>query len=536
MSHTTDSSMSGTRRARALRGVLAASALACAQLSPATLVPAFAVERGGTVVQAEWIAVPSLDPHLSSAVTSVVWSNMFDSLFSYTPPQGPGDTYEIGPALATSYELVEGTLVELTLRDDAVFHDGTALDAEAVKWNLERARDHEMSTRKLSVENISEITVVDDHTLRIRLASPQPLFDVLLSPANPANVYMVSPQAVEQMGEEEFARQPVGSGPFRVVDYRPDDRIVLERFDDHWEVGEDGEPLPYADALTIRFVPDQSVAALELRAGSIHVAEPLQQDIAALAADPDIATHEVPLTDRALPSFYITSKPELGSPFAGDVRLRQAVQHAVNREAMAAVMGFGNATAHYYWGWYPGVPGYDESLPRYEYDPEKARELLAEAGFGDGISLDVKVINRPRDVQPLEIMQGMLSEVGIDLNIVLLDRTPWIDSGRSGNFEALSHANTANIDPLLRQQTRTGSSSNWAGYSNPDVDALWEKVSNVADVAERAEIYRQMQRIMHEDAYFFIGYRIPTIMAHSAKLHGIGKTGGYGMRYAWIEQ
>jgi peptide/nickel transport system substrate-binding protein len=203
---------------------------------------------------------------------------------------------------------------------------------------------------------------------------------------------------------------------------------------------------------------------------------------------------------------------------------------------MAAVMGFGNATAHYYWGWYPGVPGYDESLPRYDYDPERAEELLAEAGYADGISLDVKVINRPRDVQPLEVMQAMLEDVGVDLNIVLLDRTPWIEAGRAGNFEALSHGNTANIDPLLRQQTRTGSSANWAGYSNPEVDALWEEAANATSVQERADIYREMQRIMHDDAYHFVGFRIPTILAHSSDLNGIERTGGTGMRYAWFEQ
>jgi peptide/nickel transport system substrate-binding protein len=515
---------------------IAVAAFVGASLMGGTALPAFAVERGGTIVQAEYFNVPSLDPHLSSAVASVIWPNMFDSLFSYTPPQDPEGTYEIGPALAESHEWLSETEVEIRLREGALFHDGTAVDAEAVKWNLERARDHELSTRKLAVENITDIEVADDRTLRITLASPQPLFDVLLSPANPANVYMVSPTAVESMSEEEFARNPVGSGPFQVVEFLPDDRIVMERFEGHWEMGEDGEPLPYADALTVRIVPDQSVSTLELRAGTIHVAEPLQQDIASLAADPGIETYAVPFTDRGLPSFYFSSSPELGSPFAEDVRLRQAVQHAINRDAMAAVMGFGNATAHYYWGWYPGVPGYDESLPRYDYDPERAEELLAEAGYADGISLDVKVINRPRDVQPLEVMQAMLEDVGVDLNIVLLDRTPWIEAGRAGNFEALSHGNTANIDPLLRQQTRTGSSANWAGYSNPEVDALWEEAANATSVQERADIYREMQRIMHDDAYHFVGFRIPTILAHSSDLNGIERTGGTGMRYAWFEQ
>ncbi|MDF0601231.1 ABC transporter substrate-binding protein [Psychromarinibacter sp. C21-152] len=529
----TDASVAARRIAT--RGARAALLAASFAIGVGAVAQAQDVQRGGTVVLAEWLAVPSLDPHLSNSIVGSTWSNIFDSLFTYIPPQEDGEGYDIGPGLATSFERLSPTEIELTLREGVTFHDGTPLDAEAVKWNLERARDNEISTRKQTVESLTDVTVVDDHTLRLKFSVPQPLFDVLMSPANPANIYFVSPTAVEEMGDEAFARAPVGSGPFRVVEWVPDDKLELEAVENHWQTGVDGEPLPYADELVIRFIPDQTVGALELRAGTVHVTTLLPQDMAALRNSPDIGLYRVPLSDKAYPSFYITSNPDSDSPFAHDVRLRQAVQYAINREAIAKVVG-GEAEPHYYWGWYPGVPGYDESLPHYEYNPEKAKALLAEAGYADGIDLEVKVPNRPLDVQPLEIMQAMLGEVGIRLKISVMDRTPWVDAGRSGNFEALSHGNTANIDPLMRRQTDSESSSNWARYFKPEVDALWDEAEMATSTAERADIYREMQRIMYEDAFHIIAYRRPIVLGYSKKLHNIERSYGQNMRYVWLEQ
>lgn len=521
------------RIARALGAVAVAAALV---LTPGSAAEAQEVRRGGSATQAEWIAVQSLDPHLSSTVNSLVWPNLFDSLFSYRAPAGPGDSYEIGPMLVDSHSVVsdDGRVIELRLRPGVTFHDGSVLTADVVRWNLERARDHAQSTRRQAVDGLREIEVVDDLTLRLSFTAPQPLLGLLFSQANPANVFIVSRQAVETMGETAFARTPVGSGPFRLVEWRQDDRLELARFEGYSFAGSDGAPLPYLDRAAIRFILDRSVATLELRAGAVDIAEPLAQDTVALRGARNIELYRVPYTDRAFPAFYISSNPELGSPFAADVRLRRAVHHAINRDAMAAVLGFGIGEPHYYFGWFPGVPGYDDSITRYSYDPDRARALLAEAGHAGGIDLEVKVINRPGDVQPLEVMQAMLAEVGINLVINLMDRTPWVDAGRSGNFEALSHGNTADIEPLMRRQSFSTSSSNWAGYSNAEVDALWEAAAATSEAEERIAIYRQIQEIMAQDAFHVIAYRVPTYFAHTSRLRGIEVTGGLGLAHVWV--
>lgn len=509
-------------------------ALAVALTLGLLLSAANAQQRGGVLVDAFNQTTTSLDPQLSSQRGNAHYSLLFDTLLSYLPVEGDPNQFEIGPALATSYEVVSETVIEFTLRDDVTFHDGSAFDAEAVRWNVLRARDHESSAVAETLQNVADVEVVDDHTVRLVLDRPQPLLPLQLTPANAVTLYFVSSDAVEEMGDDAFASAPIGSGPMRFVEWIPDDRLVLERIDGHWEIGADGQPLPYLDGYVQRLITDQTVARNELRAGTVHMLfDPVPQDISLLESDAATAVHPVPLTYRGFPSFYFNPRSDYDSPFTHDVRLRQAVQHAVNREAMASALGFGTANAHYYWGWYPGVPGYDESLPRYEYDPERARELLAEAGYPDGIDLEVKVINRPSDVQPLEVMQAMLNEVGISMSINLMDRVPWVDDGRGGNFEALSHGNTAQPSPLLRQETRTGSTYNWAGYSSEVVDDLWVEAESEYDLARREAIYHDIQRQVYEDANHLIGYRFPSMMGHAANLEGV--TTQYNFRYLWFD-
>ena len=513
----------------------ASMALLTSMAAPQYAAAAETVTRGGKIVEAAWLALSTLDPHLSNA-GDTNYSLFFDSMFNIKYTSIENGEYEIVPGLATSYEVKDPTTVVMKLRDGVVFHDGSKWNAELAKWNLERARDHKDSGRKTTVKEITEITVVDPLTIQLTLNSPQPLLQMMLSPANPLNVYIVSKAAVEAKGEVEFGRSPVGSGPFQVAKWTPDDRIELKKFPNHWEMGVDGKPLPYVDEYVVRLITDTSVSTLELRAGNVNFAQRiLDQDVESLKRDPNVKLFEAPRFVGA-PSFYISSKADSKSPFSKDVRLRQAVQHAINREAMAAALGFGTGKAHYYWGFYPGSPGFDESLPRYEYNLDRAKKLLAEAGHPNGIELNVKVINRPTDVQPLEVMQGMLSQVGIKLNIELLDRTPWVDDGRKGNFEALAHRNASLLDPMLRFETRTGSSSNWASYSNPKVDALWEKAGAEYDIGKRGEIYKDMQRVLYDDAYHFIGFRTPLVQGVSKDLMGMEHSAGYDSRYLWLKK
>jgi peptide/nickel transport system substrate-binding protein len=499
-----------------------------------TVAPAVKVKRGGTLRDVQRLAIDILDPHLASTRNAQFIPLMFDNLLSYKLVDPKTDKFELGPGLAESYKVVDPTTMEFKLRPGIKYHDGTALDAASVKWNLERATTNPKSKVKETTRDIKEIQVVDPTTIRLLLKTPSAVLPLQMTSSNPVMVVMVSRDAVEKLGEEKFATAPVGSGPFKVKDWIRDDRVTLEKFPMHWEKGEDGQPLPYYDGFVSRLITDQSVALVELRTGNIDTFLNMElKDVAPVRSSPDLVAMPTPGEWTAFPALYFNPKPGTQYPFSNNQKLRWAAQHAVDRESMAKALGFGMAQPAYWPYWYPGMSGYDETLPKREFSLDKAKQYLSEGGLPAGTEIEVKVINRPTDVRPVELLQGMWATAGIKLKITALDRLPWVDDARSGKFEAASHSNTARPDPYLAQDSRTGSTYNWPGYSNPDVDKLWEQAGSQYDAAQRAETYKKIQKIIYEDAYHVFGYMFPSYAAANKKVKNL--TTWFNFRYIWME-
>jgi|LSQX01.1.fsa_nt_gb peptide/nickel transport system substrate-binding protein len=502
-------------------------------VSAPTLANPQQVQRGGTVVEAGRFGVRSLDPHIDGVLT--FYDLLFDTLFEGRLDAETGQV-QILPALAESWEVIDSTTLELRLRQGVEFHDGSDFNATVAKWNILRARNHEKSNQRVRLENIKDVEIVEEYTIRLLLEHPQPDLPLQLSSLVSSGFYIISQQAMEELGEEEFARNPVGSGPMQFERWIPDDRVELIRFPNHWQMGVDGQPLPYFDRYVEIFMPDATVAVLELRTGGVDLLFhfPVEEKVF-VEKDPNVRVQMVPLVYTSYPSLYFNPQTDkTDSPFSKDLRLRQAAQHAIDREAMAEVLGFGSGEPHYYWGWYPGNDGYDESLPRYEYNPEKARQLIAGAGYPNGIDVEVKVINRITDTRPLEVLQAMWKEVGINMKIVMMDSIEWIADGRANNYEAASHGDTARLSPLERQTTRSTSQHNFAGYVNPEVDALWAEVSVEYDDEKRAELFKEIQRHIYEDAYHLVGYRVPLLVGMNDDLQGINAY--VQRRNMWLQQ
>jgi peptide/nickel transport system substrate-binding protein len=492
------------------------------------------VKRGGTLRDVQRLAIDILDPHLASTRNAQFMPLMFDNLLSYKLVDPKTEKFEVGPGLAESYKVVDPTTMEFKLRPGVKYHDGSALDSASVKWNIERASTNPKSKVKETVRDIKEVQVLDATTLRFTLKTPSAVLPMQLTSANPVMVVMVSKEAVDKLGEDKFATAPIGSGPLKLKDWIRDDRVTLEKFTGHWEKGEDGQPLPYYDGFVSRLITDQSVALVEARTGNIDTFLNIElKDVATVRSAPDLVAMQTPGEWTAFPALYFNPKLGTSYPFSNNQKLRWAAQHAVDRESMAKALGFGMAKPAYWPYWYPGMSGYDETLPKREFSLDKTKQYLAEGNLPVGHELEVKVINRPTDVRPVELLQGMWATAGIRMKISALDRLPWVDDARSGRFEAAAHSNTARPDPYLAQDNRTGSTYNWPGYSNPDVDKLWEQAGAQYDAAQRAETYKKIQKILYEDAYHVFGYMFPSYAAANKKVKNL--TTWYNFRYIWLE-
>ncbi len=373
---------------------------------------------------------------------------VFQALLRYdlVDPMGK---FEVRPELAESWEIVDPTTILFKLRKGVKFHDGSDFDTEAVKHNIiDRMMNDPKSVSKLLVDDIESFEAIDSHTFRLKLKYPSAPLLVKLTFAwggtGSAGAGMMSKAAYEKWGDQ-IGNHPVGTGPFQLEQWLKDDRVILKRFDGHWKMGADGKPLPYFDRFEERWMPDSAVSLLELKAGNLEVLQSIEgKDIAGVKANPALVYWSLPWggTSR-FATLLSPDKP----PFKDNLKLRQAAMYAIDRDAMARVLGFGDAVPLYYVYWTKGQPGYDESLPRYNYDPEKAKRLLAEAGYPNGLDITADHMNVPEDVRIAEMAKEMWDKVGIRTTLSAMERLAFVAKSRACNFQVRFSGMSASPDP-----------------------------------------------------------------------------------------
>src|SRR5690554_6673730 len=368
-----------------------------AVLALTALLGSFALAQ--VLVVAQGTDAVTLDPHdATDSPSATVTSHLYETLFELTPE---GD---IVPHLVTDYEFSEDGLgLTLNLRDDVVFHDGTPLTAEVVKGSMDRFLDPANAwTFRFLLDEVESVEAVDDYTVELNLMNP---FAPLLAHLTHSSTAIVLPAAAEQHGEE-FASNPVGTGPFKFVSWQRNDAIELERFDDYW-----GEK-PGVEGVRFLTVPENATRMAMVESGQAHVAVRVPpQDITRIDALPDVTVHNVSSVRTIFMFMNFALEP------IDDVRVRKAINHAIDREALAEFV-LGGAVRVSDAPIAPGIFGYTP-VGNYDYDPERARELLAEAGYADGFDT---VLYTPsgrylQDIQSVEAIQGMLAEVGINATI-----------------------------------------------------------------------------------------------------------------------
>jgi peptide/nickel transport system substrate-binding protein len=352
------------------------------------------------LVIAQGIDVPGFDPHgHSNAAMEAVLVNLYDYLVWKTP------SGEFEPALATSWEPVSDEAWRFVLRDDVVFHDGAPFTAEDVKFSLERIAGDEGLDEHVNYRQIREVEIVGDHEVVIHTNGPDPLLVNRISRIGSA----IMPKAyAESVGWEQFAVAPIGTGPFRFVDWVRDQQIVMEAFDDHWR----GRPA--YDRLVHRTIPEDSTRVAELITGGVQVATNVpEQDRARIDASGVADAALAPSNFVMMVVFNVREGTETADPL-----VREAIDLAIDRDLLVDGLmgGLGAVTAARI---NPGISA--APLDRYfgvnNYDPERAVELLAEAGYGPGeltINLYGASGRFALGAELTEIVGVMLEAVGID--------------------------------------------------------------------------------------------------------------------------
>jgi peptide/nickel transport system substrate-binding protein len=506
----------------------------------AELVASDGPQMGGVLVFARSGDSVGLDPGRETDGESFYGSTqIFDTLVEFAP-----GTTAVQPALAESWNVSDDGLVfTFNLRQGVMFHDGTPFNAEAVKFSFDRqfVEDHpyydlgpwqywgymDMSSI------IDRIEVVDDYTVTFYLQKVEAPFLANLAMDFAA---IVSPTAVAEYGIE-FKNNPVGTGPFRFVSWTKDDSIVLDANREYWGEG------PYLDRLILRVIPDATARYLALKNGEVDIIDfPSAEDLELMDQDPNIELIQQP----GLNVGYIAMNND--KPPFDNVLVRRAMNHAIDREAIIeAVYGSAGTVANNPIP--PTMWGYNDDLTGYDYDPDRARELLAEAGLADGFETDLWAMPVARPYNPnarriAEIVQADLAEVGVQAEIVSYDWGTYLDRVDAGDHMMGMLGWTGdNGDPdnflfVLLSAAAADAGGNIAFWRNPQFNELIIEAKETFDQDRRTELYEEAQVIFEEDAPWVpLAHSVVTVPVRtSVRNFVIYPTGKRVFQRVWLEQ
>lgn len=457
----------------------------------------------------------ALDPiAMASAPASTVSEHMTQSLI-YLAPNG-----DLEPQLATSWEAAADNLSwVISLREDVRFHDGTPFNAQAVKLNLDRFLDPDNSAPyAFLLSEVSSIDVVDEFTIRLNLNRP---FAPIISHLSHSFIGMLSPAQISGLGAGEVVANPIGTGPYRFVEWQRGEQLVMEANTEYY-----GD-VPAIPRAVFRFIPENAARVVALETGEVDAIMNVPPSEAQRLADVDDISVEYPSSVRVL---YVGFNTDRG-PLA-DVRVRQAINYAVNKDAIVnnILQGSGQVSTSPI---VTAVFGHSDQEP-YSYDPARARELLAEAGYADGFEIEFyhPTGRYPLDATIAEAIQGMLSQVGITANLQTLEWSSYLATMRVAPEEAVQDMHmfgwgTVTLDAdyglfaLMHSSVQAPAGWNTTYYQNPEVDQLLTSARTNPDRGERAELYADAIARIWEDAPWLFLHDVGQINAYSSDITGL---------------
>ena len=446
---------------------------------------AAAPQRGGTL-RVGWVTdAHTLDPHFS-----VDWSERPVLYAVYNTVVASSPSFEIMPELARSWSAsADGLSITAQLQPNVKFHDGTACDAAAVKWNLDFILNQANNSPQFKQIDpfLAGVEAQAPTTVVFRLKKPYAGFMAALA-ERPG--FIVSPAAWQKYGKD-FGRTPVGSGMYQFVEWLPDDHVTLKRFDGYWDRGK-----PYLDGITYKVVTDPTVRDTMVRTGELDVtSEPDPKDVPVLAKSAGVKI----VTENPSGHWWGTQWRVDKPPF-NNKALRQAIAYGVDREEFVSVMlgGRGSVakgpTPEVVWWYNAGARGIG-------YDPNRAKSLLAEAGFQKGFQAEFATDNTPIGLQFGQLLQAQLKRINVNLTINPVEPTDFYQEvlAQKVNWARTDWTLRADPDGLLRILFYTGNYANSTGYSSQAVDKMLDAANSTYDRNARKKIYAQLEQQLIDD-------------------------------------
>jgi peptide/nickel transport system substrate-binding protein len=447
------------------------------------LLPAQALAQGLKTLTVGVVSDPvTLDPALMASFFEVsVQFNLHEPLVNVTPD------LKIEPGLA-SVTNPDPLTYRFTLRPNLTFHDGTPIDAAAVKANFDRMLDAATgSPRRSELAPVESVDLTGPLTFTIKLKAPYaPLLQVL---ANRAGM-MVSPTALKVLGPD-FATKAVGAGPYKLVSWTKNAELVLERFPGHWR------GVPAIERIVFRPIADETVRLANLRSGTVQLVDAVPaQAVGLLSREAGIT-----LKQTSGLGFSAFSFNNSRAPF-NDVRVRQAFTTAIDKQSVLRAVYFG--TGKVASGAIPPSIGWahDPTLAPGKPSAEGSRKLLADAGITAPVPVTITVTNSPAQVRTAEVLQAQANAAGFKVDIKQIDATSLITVLRQKDFDLCMSPWSGRADPdgnLFNYFTKAGP-NNFMGYQSDKVTSLLEKARAESDQAARARLYREAEAQIAADA------------------------------------
>ncbi|MCM1568404.1 MAG: ABC transporter substrate-binding protein [Roseburia sp.] len=454
---------------------------------------------GGSVVVGVQQDIDSLDPHKATAAgTKEILFNIFEGLVK------SDENGNLMNAVASDYSISDDGLVyTFTLRENVKFHNGNVVTAEDVKYSLERASGLLDGTALISsLKPLKSVEILDEHTVQVTVDS-----------ANTELVYSFTTAIIPAGSGEDASGTPIGTGPFSFVSYKPQEGIVLKKNGEYWQQG-----LPYLEEVTFQIVNSPDTALLNLKGGSIDIypyltdsqANELRSDYQILAAPSNVVQ-----------ALFLNN----GDSTLSDVRVRQAICYAMDKDMANEFVTGGNSMLVGS-AMLPAMKDYYKELNDVygtSANIEKAKELLREAGYPEGVELEITVpSNYEVHMQTAEVIAEQLKEAGIHAEILPVEWNTWLEEVYNGrNYQSTICGITCDMTPgYLLNRFQTESSKNFINFASAEYDEVYLKAAASLDLAQKGEYYKQLQQILTDEAGTAFIQVPPITIAMSPKLAG----------------